>query len=84
VRIRRIILSSRTEPDRINEPKLMPHIDLLRTRAQLLPELERHVSAGTETADNGAPTTLSVTDVVVAGLDEPALVGEDHHLGTVA
>jgi hypothetical protein len=25
-----------------------------------------------------------VTDVVVSGLDEPALVGEDHHLDTVA
>src|SRR6266540_5444769 len=27
---------------------------------------------------------ISVTDVEVSGLDEPALVGEDHHLGTVA
>src|SRR6266540_7045740 len=30
------------------------------------------------------PDNSSVTDVEVSGLDEPALVGEDHHLGTVA
>ena len=32
----------------------------------------------------GIDDRLSVTDVVVAGLDEPALIGEDHSLGPVA
>jgi len=42
------------------------------------------VTPATSATPIGGRGILSVTDVAFAGLDDPALIGEDHQLGTVA